>query len=252
MVPISVVIICKNGKIQLQRTLPTLQGLTDDVLVYDNGSTDDSVLVAREMGARVVEGPWLGFGPTKNKANQLARYDWILSLDTDEAIDRELFQALTELKPERGVAYDLVRKNFVGDKQLKYGDWGTDHHVRLFHRGDVQWNQDEVHEEPTLPTGYEVRKLKGALLHRTTESTSDYRQKLADYARMSARKYLAQGKKANWVKLFLSPVFTFIRGYILKLGFLDGITGLEIASITAWYTRNKYLELEKIRQASKK
>lgn len=246
MIPVSVVIICKNGKTQLERTLPSLQGLTDDVLVYDNGSTDGSVALAREWGARVVEGPWLGFGPTKNKANQMAKYDWILSLDTDEAIDRELFQSLLNLKPERGVAYDMVRKNFVGDKQLKYGDWGTDHHIRFFHREEVKWNEDEVHEEPDLPQGQQVKKLNGALLHRTTESTRAYREKVVGYARMSARKYLAQGKKASWVKLYLSPVFTFIRGYIFKRGFLDGATGFRIAAITAWYTGQKYRELKKL------
>lgn len=248
MAPLSVVIICKNNKNVLERTLHSLQGLTDDVLVYDNGSTDNSPTLARDAGARVVEGDWLGFGPTKNKANSLAKYDWILSLDADEAIDDDLFNSLKQLDYEkRGVVYDLRFKNYVGDQWLRYGDWGSDHHIRLFHRGEVKWNDAAVHEQLLIPAGIAIGKLTGAVLHRTTESATEYRKKVEGYARMSAHKYFEQGKKPTWIKLYLSPVFTFIRDYIFKRGFLDGATGYQIAMITAWYTRRKYLELAKLR-----
>lgn len=252
MTPISVVIICKNNRQVLERTLRSLQGLTEDILVYDNGSTDGSVSMAREQGARVVEGEWLGFGPTKNKANALARYDWILSLDADEAIDKTLLQTLQQLDYQQANrVYDLAFKNYVGDQWLRYGDWGSDHHIRLFNRKEVQWNQAEVHEQLMIPAGTDVVRLKGAVLHRTTENTAAYRQKVAGYARMSAQKYLEQGKKASWVKLYLSPAFTFVRDYIFKRGFLDGRTGYQIAAVTAWYTRQKYRELQKLQTLSK-
>src|SRR4026209_136353 len=94
---LSVVIVCKNGANVIGKTIKSFTGLTDDVLVYDNGSTDGTQEIVRQNGARIFEGEWNGFGKTKNTANALAKYDWILSLDADEAIDEELKKNLLQL-----------------------------------------------------------------------------------------------------------------------------------------------------------
>ena len=145
---LSVVIVCKNGAKVIGETIKSFSGLTDDILVYDNGSTDATKDIVKQSNARLIEGSWDGFGKTKNKANALAKYDWILSLDADEAIDDELKQNLLkqDLADEKKV-FDLKFKNFLGDKWLRFGEWGNDKHIRLFNRVRIKWNDADVHED---------------------------------------------------------------------------------------------------------
>ena len=148
---LSVVIACKNAANVIGETLKSFAGLTDDILVYDNGSTDGTQEIVKNHGAKLVEGGWEGFGKTKNKANALATYDWILSLDADEAIDEDLKRNLLglDLADELNV-YEFRFKNFLGNKWLRFGEWGNDKHIRLFNRKKIKWNDAEVHESLIL------------------------------------------------------------------------------------------------------
>jgi glycosyltransferase involved in cell wall biosynthesis len=244
---ISVVIICRNEVDVIARTLQSLAGLTDDIIVYDNGSTDGTQEVVRKFNAKLYEGRWEGFGKTKTTAGDLAKYDWILSLDADEAIDDDLKASLLNLPARDGnIVYDLAFKNFLGKKHLRFGEWGGDHHIRVFNRKQVKWNDAAVHESLVLPEGVEVKKLKGYVLHQTMKDVQDYAQKMVKYAMLNAEKYQQIGKKASWFKIWLSPGFTFINYYILKLGFLDGYEGFICAKMTAWYTYLKYTRLREL------
>src|SRR5688572_13531799 len=142
---LSIVIVCKNEAAIIGRTLQSLQGLTDDIVVYDNGSSDGTQELVKQFPARLYEGSWEGFGRTKNKAIALAKHDWILNLDADEAVDAELKRSLQQLEPGNSdTLYEMSFKNFFGSKVLKHGEWGTDHHIRLFNRQSVQWNEAAV------------------------------------------------------------------------------------------------------------
>src|SRR6476660_5729921 len=132
---ISVVIICKNEEDEIGRTLKSLTGLTDDIVVLDNGSTDNTKNIIRNSGARLVEESWEGFGKTKNKATGFAKYDWILNLDADESIDEELKSSLLNLSlQDNDEVFEIRFKNFFADRYLRFGEWGGDKHVRLFNR----------------------------------------------------------------------------------------------------------------------
>src|SRR5436309_13616082 len=143
---ISVVIICKNEEEEIGRCLQSLRGLTDDIVVLDNGSTDNTKNIVRDAGVRLVEEGWEGFGKTKNKATTFAKYDWILNLDADESIDDELKTSLLrqDLQNDNEV-FQIKFKNFLGDKYLKFGEWGGDKHVRLFKRKKTNWNEAVEH-----------------------------------------------------------------------------------------------------------
>src|SRR6187549_3397788 len=168
---LSIVIISKNSAGVIGKTLQSFAGLTDDVVVYDNGSTDGTQDIVKQMGANLFTGEWEGFGRTKNKANKLAKHNWILSLDADEAIDDELKHALMQLEfRHEKTVYELLFKNFVGNKYLRYGQWRSDWHIRLFNRNDVKWNNAAVHEELIIPDGLQTEKLTGFVLHRTSNS----------------------------------------------------------------------------------
>jgi glycosyltransferase involved in cell wall biosynthesis len=247
---ISVVIVCRNEANVIGATLRSLEGLTDDILVYDNGSTDSTIEVARSHKARVEQGSWEGFGKTKKKASNFAKYDWILSLDADEAIDEELKNSILALRlPDESTVFDLKFKNFLGDKPLKYGEWGGDRHIRLFNRKKVNWDEAQVHERLILPPGVKIQKLEGYVLHHTMKDMNEYARKVVNYARLNAEKYYLQGKKANWFKIRMSPAFNFLFYYLIKLGFLDGREGFICAKMTAYYTFLKYSRLRELNRA---
>jgi glycosyltransferase involved in cell wall biosynthesis len=244
---LSVVIICKNEVDIIGKTLQSLEGLCDDIIVYDNGSTDGTQEATKLNNVKLLEGDFEGFGKTKNKAVALAKYDWILSLDADEAIDEELKQSLLQWQPQNETTvYGIAFKNFFENKHLKYGEWGRDYHVRLFNRKKIMWDEAPVHENLVLPDGTDIKKIKGFILHRTMRDVNDFRKKMQRYAMLGAEKYYRQGKKATWLKLHLSSFFTFVNYYFFKLGFLDGREGYIIARMTARYTYMKYARLREL------
>ncbi len=245
--PFSVVIICKNEADIIPQTLQSLQGLTDDIIVYDNGSTDGTRQKTEPFNVHFHDGSWEGFGRTKSKANRLAKYDWILSLDADEAIDQTLKQSLSDWKPgDEKTVYNIRFKNFLGKRHMRFGEWGRDHHIRFFNRNKVNWDEAPVHESLRFPEGVIVKKLKGSILHRTMKDMKDYSDKMMRYAILSAEKYHFQGKKANWFKIRISPGLVFFANYIIKLGFLDGYAGYKSARMTAWYSFLKYSRLKEL------
>jgi glycosyltransferase involved in cell wall biosynthesis len=248
---LSVVIICKNEEDVISKTLQSLEGLCDDIIVYDNGSTDNTIEQVRKFKVQLHQGTWEGFGKTKNKAIALAKHDWILSLDADEAIDGELKQSLLALSlTEETIVYELKFKNFLGNKYLKHGEWGGDKHIRLFNRKKTHWDDAPVHEELLKPEGVVIKKINGYVLHQTMKDINDYASKMVRYAMLNAEKYQRQGKKTSWFRLRLSPGFAFFQNYILRLGFLDGHTGYLCARMTAYYTFLKYARLRELNRQS--
>jgi hypothetical protein len=142
--------------------------------------------------------------------------------------------------------YDIRFKNFLGNKHIKHGEWGSDSHIRLFNRREVHWNNEAVHETLVLPGGARVAKLKGYILHQTVKDLEEYANKIVRYAMMSAQKYYQQGRRSYWFRIRLSPGLNFLNYYLLKLGFLDGYEGYVCAKMTAHYTFLKYARLKEL------
>ena len=253
---ISVVIICRNEEDEIGRTLQSLSGLTDDIVVLDNGSTDNSKNIILDSGARLIEESWEGFGKTKNKATNFARYDWVLNLDADESIDEELKNSLLGLPLQNEYeTFEIKFKNFFGDTYLRFGEWGNDKHIRLFNRKKVNWNEAVVHEGLILPDGVKIRKLRGFVLHYTVKNKAEFASKMLKYGQLNAEKYASEGKRSSWVRIYLAPVFSFLKYYIFKLGFLDGRAGFICAKMSSYYTHIKYarlLELNKMEERQNK
>lgn len=248
--PFSVVIVCKNEAAVIGRLLQSTQAVTDDVVVYDNGSTDATISIAKQFGnVQLHQGAWEGFGKTKQTATALAKHDWILSLDADEALDEVLQQELAQLNfVNPKVAYNIRFKNYLGSKYLKWGEWGFDKHIRLFHRAEVGWNDATVHEQLLVPKDIRIQKLRGQVLHRTMPDTVTYSRKVMDYALLNAEKYYASGRQAGFIKRYIAPLYTFFKFYVFMLGFLDGWQGLVCARMTAYYTFLKYARLHELHQ----
>jgi len=253
---VSVVIICKNEEGEIGRCLQSVRGLTDDIVVLDNGSVDNTKNIVTKMGARLVEESWEGFGKTKNKATRFAKYNWILNLDADECVDEELKNSILSLPlTDEQEVFEIRFKNFFGKKYLRFGEWGGDKHIRLFNRNTVNWNEANVHEGLVLSHDVKITRLKGHVLHYTIRNIVELDDKVVKYALLSAEKYAEQGKKSSWIKMNGAAAFTFLKYYIFKLGFLDGREGLICARKTSRYTFLKYarlLELNKTKNINGK
>ena len=250
--PLSVVIITKNEAHIIGTTLQSLQGLTDDFIIVDSGSTDATIEICKKFNATIIETTWDGYGQNKNKGIDAAKYNWILNLDADEAIDAELKMAIVQLElNDEETVYNFKFKNFFCNKWIRFGEWAGDKHIRLFNRNKVRWNTAAVHEGLLLGNKTKVVMLPGNILHYTTQHIDEYIGKTIAYAKLNAQKYQLQGKQAGFFKLRMAPGFTFFQHYILRLGFLDGWEGYLIAKTTAWYTFLKYSFLKEMNKNSK-
>jgi glycosyltransferase involved in cell wall biosynthesis len=248
---ISVVIITKNEAHIIANTLQSLQSVTNDIVIVDSGSTDETVAICKKYHATVIETDWNGYGINKNKGIEAAKNDWILSLDADEAIDTELQQSLLNLALDiDDEVFDIRFKNFFCNKWIRFGEWGFDWHIRLFNRKKVQWNNAAVHENLVFPKGVITTKLKGNILHYTVQNRQEYDAKTDHYARMNAKKYVEAGKSSSFFKQYFSPAFAFVQHYIFRLGFLDGAEGFIIAKTTARYTFLKYSYLKEMKNTA--
>jgi hypothetical protein len=162
-------------------------------------------------------------------------------------LDETLQESLaTLIFGDKETVYQLSFKNLLGQKHLRWGEWGGDKHIRLFNRQVVSWNDAIIHESLQIPSSVKVEALKGYVLHRTMTDTVEYSYKMVNYALLNAEKYYQQGKKATWTKRHLAPSFSFLKHYFFQLGFLDGWEGLLSARMTAFYTFLKYARLHEL------
>jgi glycosyltransferase involved in cell wall biosynthesis len=249
MTPISVVIIAKNEAEGIANCISRAMLITDDIVVIDNGSTDATVSIAEAYGCNVQHSTRQSYGANKNKGIALARYNWILSLDADELPDTELIDAIRHVNlKDVGVAYDIRFKSYLGQKQIRFGSWGRDHHVRLFNRRLVKWSEPQVHETLIMPKQMAKQRLKGYMHHYSAKDAVECMDKAIFYAKLSAQKYFKTGKKVSFVGLYLSPAFSFLMSYIVFMGFLDGKEGLQVSRSIMKNKQLKYQLLDQMEQ----
>jgi len=245
---ISVAIIVKNGAKTLENTLDSL-ALFTDVVVYDNGSTDGTQdIIKNYSNIRLIEGEFLGFGDTKNKAGSLTTNDWVLSLDADEVVSPELAQTLQTLTLDNNAVYSMTMFNFYKQRQIKHC-WGNHVLIRLYNKSSTSFTRSKVHET-IITDGLEVIKIDGVLNHFSYSSVSDFIVKLDNYSTLYAIDN--QGKKSSSpLKAVVSGIFSFVKTYFFKRGFLDGTPGLIIAFSHMATNFYKYIKLYEINNESK-
>ncbi len=225
---LSVAIITKNEEDRLPKTLEAVKDLADEIVVVDSGSTDRTVEIAKSFGAKVFIEPWRGYGPQKNSALKKCKGEWVLFLDADEVPDEDLKEEIKKaVKNPKAEGYMLRRKAVYLGKPLRFV-WGKEYLLRLVRRSaNPQW-EGKIHEK--LLVEGRVKKLKkGWLYHHTYRSVVEHFQKSVRYAGLSAEDYFKKGKSPSGIKLFLGPVWSFLKIYLLKGGFLEGRRGLIIA-----------------------
>lgn len=243
---LSVVIITLNADRQIEACLQSAV-FADEIVVVDSGSTDRTQDIAKKYGARVIHQDWLGYGKQKNFAASQAQHRWILSLDADECVSEQLRKSIqSTLQDPQYQAYEMPRRNCFMGRWLKHGEGYPDLSLRLFDRECAQWSEDPVHEK--VLTRQAIGRLRGDLLHKSENGIVEYLTKQNRYTTLQAEALYAQGKRAGTFKLLFSPLFRFIKFYILRLGYLDGLPGLIhilIGCNNSFMKYTKLIELKK-------
>lgn len=241
---ISVVIITKNEEKNIDACLRSIQGLADDIVVLDSWSTDRTEEICKSFGARFFQADWQGYARTKNRANEMAMYDWILSLDADEILSNELHEKLSLLKAQNSLTTCSFNRltNYCG-RWIKHGGWYPDVKIRLFNRKNALWQGDFVHETLVLQPNTTITHLNENILHYTFHTIEEHVAQVNKYSTLSAEEKFKKRKRSGLIKLLFSPLFTFLQMYIFKLGFLDGMQGFFIAVISAYARFLRYAKL---------
>jgi glycosyltransferase involved in cell wall biosynthesis len=245
MANISVIIITKNEADNIRACLESVKW-ADEIVIVDSGSTDSTAEICREFGAKVHVHDWPGFGLQKNRALSYAVHDWVFSIDADERVTPELQSQLTkaiESNIENG--YYVPRLSQFCGKFIRHSGWYPDYVLRLFRRTKGRFSDDMVHERVILEGT--AGKLTSPLLHYSYLDEADVQRKTDQYAKTGALQMYKNGKSASYADAPLRAGWAFLRTYLLRLGFLDGIAGFDIALMNARTTYLKYMQLKALR-----
>jgi glycosyltransferase involved in cell wall biosynthesis len=237
---ISCVIIAKNAQATLANTLAALTEF-EDVVLYSNGSTDDTDAIAQQYpNVNLIQGKFIGFGPTKNAAASHAQNSWILSLDADEVVSADFIAGLRQINLNTQCIYSILRENYYQTKQIKHC-WGNDIIPRVYNKEHTRFTDKNVHES-IIDTGFALEQITGAIKHYPYASVSAFIIKLDHYSTLYAQDN-AGIKKTSPIKALLNAKFAFIKTYLLKQGFRDGYPGLIIAFSHMATTFYKHIKL---------
>jgi glycosyltransferase involved in cell wall biosynthesis len=242
---ISACLIVLNEEKNLERCLRSVAPIADEIVIVDSGSTDRTLEIAHTFSARIVPQPWLGYVAQKNFALDRAEHPWVLSIDADEELSRELTEAILRVKADRGAespdapsGYTVSRLVFYRGKWIHHGDWYPDHLVRFFRRDAGRFSGGRVHEKLEIAGRHPL--LEGELHHYTYTDARDRAARGARYAALWAETAHEKGRRVFPGEGLLRAAFRFLRGFVLKGGFLDGAVGYDIAAGNAREVRLKY------------
>lgn len=233
---ISVVIPCKNEIENIRACIASARLIADEVLVADSGSQDGTLEVARRLADRVVEREYIDSGDFKNWAIPQAAHEWVFVLDADERIMPELaVEIKSVVRSDAYWAYSVPRRNFFLGHALDHGDWARDEVTRLIQRDRCRYRLHTDHAEIEVPPG-RLGRLTSKLTHYTAWNLKPYLDKMLHYANQQANLWYDTGRKPRLLNAMLNAPLRFLRGYVFRFGFLDGMIGFHLSALTAYYS----------------
>jgi glycosyltransferase involved in cell wall biosynthesis len=242
---LSVIIITHNEGHQLAACLDSVC-FADEIVIVDSESTDNTVEIAKQYTQKVYNQPWQGFGHQKQIALNYATGDWVLSLDADEVLSPELQGSIQALLASpldtQCTGYTLCSvTNFCGT-YIQHGDWRRETKLRLFQRSKGHFTEDVVHEKLVVSED-RLGALPGIFYHYSYPNLEMVLEKIQRYSTLGAEKKWAAGKKASFATALGHGLWAFVRGYIIKGGFLDGVAGFLVACSRMEETFYRYMNL---------
>jgi glycosyltransferase involved in cell wall biosynthesis len=245
MTQLTVTVITFNEEKNIGRCLQSVKAVADEIIVVDSLSTDGTKQVCLSHHVTLIEQPFLGYIQQKNFALSKASNRHVLSLDADEALSEELVKSILEEK-QKGFpcdGYTMNRFNYYCGQWIRHGTYYPDKKLRLIDLQKGQWGGQNPHDKIILQEGSAIKHLGGDLLHYTYQSFEQHMHQMDRFSTIGAKALFDKGKSASRLKLIINPVWAFIKGYFIKLGFLDGKAGFTIARLTALQSYLKYKKL---------
>ena len=224
----------------------------DEIIVIDAGSTDRTVELARRFTPEVIVLPWRGYGAARNEALARSHSGWVLWLDADERVTKELaeeIRAILEKDDPAAAGYEIARRAYFCGKWIRHAGWYPSRVVRLFRRNQAAFSESRVHER--LVIGGPIGRTRHDLLHYTDPDLSHYFTKFNTYTSLAARDMEEAGRGFAFTDLILRPLFQFFKMYLLRLGFLDGMHGFVLCVASSAYVFTKFAKLWELQQKGK-
>ena len=235
---LTVLIPCRDEERNIQSCIEAARLVADEILIADSGSIDRTLeIVQRQEDVRLIERTFVGYADFKNWAIPQAIHPWVLIVDADERVTQSLaeeIRGLLESTPDEIDAYWVYRRNFFLGHEIKFSGWNTDDVCRLIRRDRCRYGERLVHEEIDVDPK-RTRWLRERLIHYTVRNYDHYLEKRIQYTHLSAKHIWANGKRASFSSLFVRPLFRFVQLYVLRGGFRDGLAGLQVCMLTAFF-----------------
>ncbi len=241
--PLSVYIITKNEIRRIREALTSVAGWVDEIVVVDSGSTDGTLEVAKEFTDRVYHRDFTGYGEQYSYAHSLTKNEWLMYIDGDEEVSpglRDEIIGLFENGRPRADGYLAPRETFYLGRWIRHGGWYPDNILRIYRKKQGAWGKG-LH--PKLHIAGKIGSLRNPFLHYNYLNISHQIQTVDQYSKFASRERVGQGKGFMMFKLLVNPPFRFVRDYIFRRGFLDGMPGFIIALTTAYYVFIKYAKV---------
>ena len=247
---ITVAIITKDEERNIRDCLESVKW-ADEIVVVDNGSTDRTLSICQEYGARIFQEEWKGYSGQKNSAIEKAGNEWVLNLDADERVSPELRQEMQKsLGGNRDVdAFWIPRKNFFLGRWIRYCGWYPDLNLRLFRKSRGRFGQRAVHERVEVQG--KTATLTHPMIHKTYQSLSDFFVRMDRYSTLAAQEMHREGREFHLLDVVFRPPFTFLQMYLLRAGFLEGYLGFVLSVLYSYYTFAKYIKLKELPKSEK-
>ena len=240
---LSVVVIAKNEADRIKDCLASVP-FADELLVLDSGSEDNTVEIAREAGAKVLELDWPGQVAQKNRGLEYATGDWVLSLDADERLSMQAAEELRNVLSSESAqvnGYSFPRRSQWLGRWIRHGRWYPDRKVWLVRRSAGTWVGDDPHDK--LEVDGVVQRLSGDILHTPYRSMSEHLMTIDRYTEQHAASLFGRGVRAHWWDVAFRPPLHFVDSYLLRRGFLDGVPGMALAGLGTSYVLCKWYRL---------
>ncbi len=244
---ISVVIITYNEEQNIARCIRSVNGLADEVIVVDSFSEDATIDICRKLGAKVFQHPFSGYREQKNFAVTKASFDYVLSLDADESLSKELYRILFSIKSNLDCdGYIFNRRNNYCGQWINHSNWYPDKKLRLFNRHKGSWGGINPHDRWIMAPGTNTKRVKADIQHWVINSYEEHLTKVNRFSSIAAAEYFRLGKKTSVASMALHGTWRFFKAYFLRLGFLDGFNGFVISSLSAYTSFLKYMKLRQL------
>jgi glycosyltransferase involved in cell wall biosynthesis len=245
---ISSIVICYNEERNIERCLKSVLPFSDEIVVVDSGSTDRTVDIARRYATSVISHEWMGYGRQKQYAMERSSRPWVFSIDADEEVSPGLCEEIQSLDFSAD-GYEMPRKAWYLSRWVEHSGWYPGYILRLFRRGAGEITDEVVHE--CVSVSGRVSRLKNDLYHYSYRDVAHHIQKMNEFTTLSARQMFEERRRAGVHNVALYPALEFFKVYVVKRGFMDGLAGLTISALHAYYVFLKYAKLYEMRASQR-